>query len=83
MKSIIASITGLAALLTLACSTPGSSTSGSIKPYTKDVCALSDNKLGSMGPVITKVYGNQEVKFCCQPCVKKFEKNLAENLAAL
>ncbi|WAC21430.1 hypothetical protein OVA24_08525 [Luteolibacter sp. SL250] len=45
------------------------------KPYTKDVCIVSDNKLGSMGRVITKVYDGQEVKFCCKPCIGKFEKN--------
>ncbi len=45
------------------------------KPYTKDICIVSDNKLGSMGRVITKVYDGQEVKFCCKPCIGKFEKN--------
>lgn len=44
------------------------------KPYPKDVCIVSDNKLGSMGRVITKTYQGQEVKFCCKPCVKKFDK---------
>lgn len=28
-----------------------------------------------MGDPVTKVYGNQEVKFCCKPCVAKYEKN--------
>lgn len=45
------------------------------KPYPKDVCIVSDNKLGSMGRVITKTHENQEVKFCCKPCVKKFDKD--------
>lgn len=53
------------------------------KPYTKDVCIVSDNKLGSMGRPITKTYGDQEVKFCCKPCVKKFEKNPKKYLAKL
>jgi hypothetical protein len=53
------------------------------KPYTKDVCIVSDNELGSMGRVITKVYGDQEVKFCCKPCVAKFEKNPKKYLAKL
>ena len=43
--------------------------------YSKDTCIVSDNKLGSMGTPVTKVYGNQEVKFCCKPCVAKFEKD--------
>ncbi|GAA5127827.1 hypothetical protein JIN84_08130 [Luteolibacter yonseiensis] len=45
------------------------------KTYPKDVCIVSDNKLGSMGRVITKTHGDQEVKFCCKPCVKKFDKD--------
>lgn len=50
------------------------------KPYTKDVCAVTDNRLGSMGRPVVKVYGDQEVKFCCKPCVAKFEKDPAKYL---
>ena len=46
-----------------------------VKAYTGKNCVVSDNELGSMGEVITKVYGDQEVKFCCKPCIKKFEKD--------
>jgi hypothetical protein len=53
------------------------------KPYTKDICIVSDNKLGSMGRVITKVYDGQEVKFCCKPCIGKFEKNPGKFLKKL
>lgn len=53
------------------------------KSYTKDVCIVTDNKLGSMGRVITKTYEGQEVKFCCKPCVSKFEKNPAKYLSKL
>lgn len=53
------------------------------KPYTKKICIVTDNKLGSMGTPITKTYDGQEVKFCCKPCVKKFEKNPAKYLAKL
>ena len=53
------------------------------KPYTKDICIVSDNKLGSMGRVITKVYDGQEVKFCCKPCIGKFEKNPQKYLKKL
>lgn len=38
---------------------------------------------GSMGKVVTKVYDGQEIKFCCKPCVAKFEKNPAKYLAKL
>jgi YHS domain-containing protein len=36
-----------------------------------------------MGEPITRVHGNQEVKFCCKPCATKFEKNPQRYLAAL
>jgi hypothetical protein len=54
-----------------------------IKPYTRDVCIVTDSELDSMGRPITKVYGDQEVKFCCKPCVAKFEKNPQKYLAKL
>ncbi|RYD47013.1 MAG: hypothetical protein EOP85_06285 [Verrucomicrobiaceae bacterium] len=53
------------------------------KPYPKDICIVTDNKLGSMGRVITKTHGNQEVKFCCKPCVKKFNKDPEKFLGKL
>ena len=53
------------------------------KSYPLNTCLVTDNELGSMGKVITKVYDGQEIKFCCKPCVKKFEKNPAKYLAKL
>ena len=52
-----------------------------VKPYSKKTCAVTDNKLGSMGTPVTKIYDGQEVKFCCKPCVSKFEKNPSKYLA--
>jgi hypothetical protein len=69
MKNIL---TLLSAAVLASCATTSVT---NVKPYTADTCILSDNKLGSMGPPVTKVYGNQEVKFCCKPCVAKFEKD--------
>ncbi len=43
--------------------------------YPLDICLVSDNELGSMGKVITKVYKGQEIKLCCKPCVKKFDED--------
>jgi YHS domain-containing protein len=68
MKKIL---TLLSAAVLASCATGGSN----VKPYTSDTCILTDNKLGSMGTPVTKVYGDQEVKFCCKPCVAKFEKD--------
>jgi len=79
-------LTLLTTVLLAACASTGSGTGASaskVKPYTSDMCALTDNKLGSMGTPVTKVYGDKEVKFCCKPCVQKFEKNLDANLAKL
>ena len=53
------------------------------KRYPLKSCIVTDNELGSMGEIITKTYGGQEVKFCCKPCVKKFEANQAKFLAKL
>ena len=54
-----------------------------VKPYTKDTCIVTDNKLGSMGDPITIVHEGQEVKFCCKPCVAKFKANPDKYLANL
>ena len=77
----------LGALLLPACTStdsPATTSAGSgIKRYPLRTCIVSDNELGSMGEIITKTYGSQEVKFCCKPCVKKFEANPAKFLAKL
>ena len=36
-----------------------------------------------MGNPVTKVYDGQEVKFCCRPCVAKFEANPSKYLSKL
>jgi hypothetical protein len=51
--------------------------------YPLKTCIVTDNELGSMGKVVTKVYDGQEIKFCCKPCVGKFEKNPAKYLSKL
>lgn len=53
------------------------------KPYPLAKCLVSGNDLDSMGGPITKVYDGQEIKFCCKPCIKKFEANQAKYLAKL
>lgn len=70
------------AVLALFASCAGSP-SGDVIPYTSDVCIVTDNKLGSMGDPVVKVYGNQEVKFCCRPCVREFEDDKERFLAKL
>lgn len=57
--------------------------SGGAKPYPRDTCIVSGNKLGSMGTPVTKVYQGQQVKFCCEPCVEEFDANPAKFMAKL
>lgn len=80
MKTTIAFL-GSLFLAACAAGTGGSASTAKTKSYTRDTCIVSDNKLGSMGSPVTKVYGDQEVKFCCKPCVAKFEKNPSKYLA--
>lgn len=54
-----------------------------VKPYPLETCIVSGNKLGSMGKVIVKVHEGQEIKFCCKPCIKKFDANPAKYLSKL
>lgn len=72
-----------AALFGLALSSCTTATTGSAKPYPLGTCIVSGNKLGSMGTPITKVHQGQEIKFCCEPCVKKFDANPDKYLAKI
>lgn len=53
------------------------------KRYPLKSCIVTDNELGSMGKPLSKTYGDQEVRFCCKPCVKKFEQDPAKYLKKL
>ena len=70
---------GLALVATLA-PTPSQAAT---KSYPLKVCIVSGNELGSMGKVVTKTHGDQEIKFCCRPCIKKFDKDPAKYLSKL
>lgn len=72
MKATITSALVATTIALASCATSGNP---GVKSYTSDTCVVSGNRLGSMGDPVTKVYGNQEVKFCCKPCVAKYEKN--------
>jgi hypothetical protein len=45
--------------------------------YPIDYCIVSGEKLGEMGDPVTKMYEGREVKFCCNMCPEKFEKDQA------
>ena len=70
------------AMLLSSCATSGSG-SASVKPYPKDICVVTGNKLGSMGDPVREVYQGQEMKFCCKACIAKFHKDPAKHLAKL
>jgi YHS domain-containing protein len=73
MKTLVTTV-----LLTLA-----STALAADKPYPLDTCIVSGNKLGTMGKVVVKSHEGQEIKFCCKPCVKKFDANPAKYLSRL
>jgi YHS domain-containing protein len=52
-------------------------------PYPIDTCAVSGEKLGSMGEAVVLVYEGREIKFCCNGCVKTFKKDPAKYLAKI
>lgn len=63
------------ALTSVGCSSTSGSRDTAVRPYPWDTCVVMGSRLGSMGDPITKVYGDQEVKFCCAPCVDEFEED--------
>ncbi len=62
--------------------TPATS-DAAVKPYPLDVCIVSGEKLGSMGEPVAIVHEGQEIKFCCDSCPPKFEKDPAKYLGKL
>lgn len=46
------------------------------KPYPLKTCIVSDEKLDE--DTVTKVYDDQEIKFCCKKCIKEFEADKAK-----
>ena len=74
MKAILSLVAVSAALLVSA---------SAAKRYPLDVCLVTNEKLGSMGKIIVKIYDGQEIKFCCKSCVGKFEKDRTKYLAKL
>lgn len=76
--------TALMGLTLAACTVPEAAQAAEkAKAYPLKNCLVSGNDLDSMGGPITKVYDGQEIKFCCKPCIKKFEANQAKYLSKL
>lgn len=52
-----------------------------LRPYTLDTCAVSGEKLGSMGDPVVNQYDGREIRFCCEGCVDEFEADVPASLA--
>jgi hypothetical protein len=51
------------------------------KPYPLKTCIVSDEKLGGdHGEPYVFVHEGQEIKLCCKPCLKDFNKEPAKYL---
>lgn len=48
------------------------------KPYVLKTCAVSGEKLDSMGDPYVFTYQGRELKLCCQDCKKDFDKTPAK-----
>jgi hypothetical protein len=86
-KLTLLALVAISTLLTSCASTGGSTssntTSTGVKPYPLKVCLITDNDLNSMGDEQTHVWNGQQLKFCCEACFTKFQKNPAKYLAKL
>lgn len=79
LHTIAAAVLGCIVLT--ACTTT-SGISGA-KAYPLKTCIVTDNALDSMGDEQSIAHNGQTIKFCCEPCVEKFQKNPAKYLAKL
>ena len=82
MKTTLRSFVSIA-ILGLAFVSMSPASAADVKPYPLKTCLVSGNELGAMGKPVSKVYNGQEIKFCCKPCIKKFEATPAKYLAKL
>ena len=51
--------------------------------YPLKVCVVSGEELGGMGEPYVHEHNGTVVKFCCKPCLKKFNKDPGTYLAKL
>ena len=51
--------------------------------YPLETCAVSGEKLGSMGDPIDMVHGTRLVRLCCKGCVKGFKKESGKYMAEI
>ncbi|MCF7728765.1 MAG: hypothetical protein K9M81_00190 [Chthoniobacterales bacterium] len=63
--------------------TEGSKKTTSPTPYPLSTCVVSENPLGVMGPPFIIQHDGTEVRFCCEECVKDFNKDPEKYLKRL
>lgn len=51
--------------------------------YPLKTCVVTGEELGAMGDRVAYTYQGTEVQFCCQDCVKDFEKDPAKYIAEI
>ena len=51
--------------------------------YPLDFCIVTGNDLGDMGGPVSYDHNGTLTKFCCKPCIPKFQKNPAKYLVLL
>jgi hypothetical protein len=56
-------------------SAPAASVTPEVRSYPLEVCVVSGEELGTMGEPYVHVHGNREIKFCCRPCLKEFDRD--------
>lgn len=91
MKTIVIIPLALVCLFAVACKSEKSGSSAvkettttlAAKPYPLTTCLVSGEKLGEMGQPIELIHNGQQLKFCCEKCVPKFQKDSAKYLAHL
>lgn len=52
-------------------------------PYPLTTCPVTGEELGGMGDPVIYNYKGREIRFCCQGCVKPFEKEPAKYIAEI
>ena len=79
--TLLGAATIAATTATMSAAAPGGERVGD--PYTLTTCPISGGALGSMGEPVVNLYDGREVRFCCAPCIGKFEKDLEASFTEL
>ncbi|MEX1023644.1 MAG: hypothetical protein WD226_01085 [Planctomycetota bacterium] len=64
-----------------ACSDSGAETAAVAYPLATGI--VTDKALGSMGDPVSIEHEGQELRFCCKPCIARFQAEPAKYLAKL